>query len=345
MPPSYSHTTDITPLSRYQGVFQGFRCSSTLGPVSSAMAEMRESKTLKEQQLAEVQLNRELVWSDLPHMTREGIMGFLELREAAFLERALTNKEARPHLVKSYKDLVSPSFNQHIYISEDDFRALRWVMKRGINLRGFRLELKYSSGHTVRKSGAVLIGLMQKGCRYHNMKIAEYYATRGKLTNLDANHRGYTALTYASVKGHLNMVEALLAAGADKDGANRDGTTPLICAAQNGHVECLKVLLSAGAAKDKANKYTSTALICASKNGHVECVKELLAVKADVNQSHSSGWTPLICASYDGHVEIVELLLAAGAKKDKITICGNIALTIATKRGHDEIVQLLQQAA
>ena len=58
------------------------------------------------------------------------------------MERALTNKEARPHLVKSYEGLVSPSFNQQVYTNEDDFRALRWVMERGINLRGFRLELK-----------------------------------------------------------------------------------------------------------------------------------------------------------------------------------------------------------
>ena len=96
------------------------------------MAKMRESEILEEQNLAEMLQNRELVWSDLPHTTRKGTMGFLELREAAFLERALTNNEARPHLVKSYEGLVSPAFNQHVYTCEDDFRALRWVMKRGI---------------------------------------------------------------------------------------------------------------------------------------------------------------------------------------------------------------------
>ena len=35
------------------------------------------------------------------------------------MERALTNNEARPHLVKSYEGLVSPAFNQHVYTSED----------------------------------------------------------------------------------------------------------------------------------------------------------------------------------------------------------------------------------
>ncbi len=116
--------------------------------------------------------------------------------------------------MKSYKDLVSPAFNQNVYTSEDDCKALRWVIKRGINLRGFRLEPKYSSGRTEGESGAVLIGLMQK----YDMKIAEYYATRGKLTNVDANHGQCTALKYASTEGLLDIVEALLVAGTDKNG-------------------------------------------------------------------------------------------------------------------------------
>ena len=77
------------------------------------------------------------------------------------------------------------------------------------------------------------------------MEIAEYYAGRGKLTNLDATYFEHTALTYASRKGHLDIVEALHAAGADKK-ANSYGYTPLICAAQNGRVDCLKFLLSTG---------------------------------------------------------------------------------------------------
>ena len=105
-------------------------------------------------------------------------------------------------------------------------------MERGINLRGFRLELKYSM-YTQRESGDVLVELMNKGSRFHDMKIAEYYAARGKLTNLDATYFGHTALTHAFYEGHLDIVEALLAAGADKNKGNC--YTPLIWAAKNGH--------------------------------------------------------------------------------------------------------------
>ena len=120
-------------------------------------------------------------------------------------------------------------------------------MERGINLRGFRLALK-DGGTAEGRSGIVLIWLMTKGDECYDMKVAEYYATRGKLTNLDGIYGapGYTALTYATKDVHLDIVEALLAAGADKNRAKSHGYTPLICAAQNGRVDCLKFLLSTG---------------------------------------------------------------------------------------------------
>ena len=113
------------------------------------------------------------------------------------------------------------------------------------------------------------------------MKIAEYFAARGKMINLDAPNGGWTALTYTSREGHLDILKALIAAGADKDKDEDYGETPLTRAAMHGHVECAKALL---------------------------------AVKTDVNKVDNDGWTPLICASFIGHVEIVKLLLAAGAK-------------------------------
>ena len=169
-------------------------------------------------------------------------------------------------------------------------------MKRGINLRGFEIELEDNYG-TVIGAGLVLIYLMDV-CVWHDMKLAKYFAARGKLTNLDAQYNGWTALTKASSEGHLDILKALIAAGADKDKDEDYGETPLTRAAMHGHVECMKALL---------------------------------AVKADVNKADEGGWTPLICASYYGHVEIVELLLAAGAKKDKIDTSGDTALTIATR--------------
>ena len=91
------------------------------------------------------------------------------------------------------------------------------------------------------------------------MKLAKYFAARGKLTSVDAfHHDGWTALTKASSQGHLDILKALIAAGADKDKIDSYGSTPLTMAAVYGYVECLKVPLTAEADKDKidGNGYT-----------------------------------------------------------------------------------------
>ena len=90
---------------------------------------------------------RKLEWGALSHTTRKGTIPYLTVREAGRLDCAMTNSEARPHLVKSYEGMESPGFNGHVYkgtVDEDrnvEHVALRWVMKRGINLRGFEIEL------------------------------------------------------------------------------------------------------------------------------------------------------------------------------------------------------------
>ena len=63
-------------------------------------------------------------WARLPETIYQGI-SCLSMRDCGNLDSAMTNRDARPHLVKTYNDLVLPAFNQHVYTSEDEFRALR----------------------------------------------------------------------------------------------------------------------------------------------------------------------------------------------------------------------------
>ena len=168
---------------------------------------------------------RELEWGALPHTTRKGTIPYLTVREAGRLDSAMTNCEARPHLVKSYKGMESPGFNGHVYTCTRDVdgsaehMALRWAMKRGVNLRGFEMELKRIGSSTVIGAGPVLLALMTEWDVWHDMKLAKYFAARGKLTNLDAQYGAWTALTCAASEGHLDILKALIAAGANKDNA------------------------------------------------------------------------------------------------------------------------------
>ena len=112
------------------------------------------------------------------------------------------------------------------------------------------------------------------------MKIAKYFAARGKLTNLDVIHSRWKALTYAASEVHLDILKALIAAGANKDKANSHGTTPLMLASFYGHVEIVKILLAAGAKKDKDTSNGETALTIAILWGHHEVVQLLQPGKA-----------------------------------------------------------------
>ena len=218
---------------------------------------------------------RKLEWSDLPKTMYKGLISCLTVREAGRLDCAMTNSEARPHLVKSYKGMQSPAFNGYAYeYGGKGCKELQWATKRGIDLRGFTL----SYDGDVRSS-YVLWRLMGGSSEDDlNLDVAKYYATRGKLTHLDEVYGGYsghTALTKACEKGYLEIVKCLLAAGADKEKANNDGWTPLIWAARGGHVEIVRLLLSAGADKDKANFIGNTALSYAAIGDHQEIVQLL----------------------------------------------------------------------
>ena len=212
------------------------------------MTESKQTQTGRE----ESDPNR-LSWDAIPLTTRAGIIPFLQVESCLSLDLSMTNHEARPHLVRSYKDMRSRAFDGYLYTEKDGFGALRWVMRRGIDLRGFRLEVGGRRG-----SGEILYELM----RDEEVEIAEYYVTRGELHDVDeaVYEGGSTALVSAATRGYLTIVKGLLDAGADMDKANNRGETPLYGAAWEGHTEVVQALVDAGADMDKADDEGRTPL-------------------------------------------------------------------------------------
>ena len=70
-----------------------------------------------------------------------GIISCLSVGDCLSLDKAMTEKEARAHLVKAHEDLVSAAFNSYLYSEKEDYAPLRWVMERGFDLRGFTMEV------------------------------------------------------------------------------------------------------------------------------------------------------------------------------------------------------------
>src|SRR3989338_113941 len=58
---------------------------------------------------------------------------------------------------------------------------------------------------------------------------------------------GFTPLMLACMRGHLEIVEMLVAAGANKEMQNQHGFTPLMLTCQAGHREVVLLLLAHGA--------------------------------------------------------------------------------------------------
>ncbi len=92
---------------------------------------------------------------------------------------------------------------------------------------------------------------------------------------------GGTALALASAGGSTEIVETLIAAGANVDLKQCDGKTPLTIAAAGGRADV---------------------------------VRPLLAAKADVNINDASGKTALMLAVENGHAEVAELLRTASGR-------------------------------
>ncbi len=166
--------------------------------------------------------------------------------------------------------------------------------------------------------------------------------------SLDAiDEDGATFLAYACEKGHLLIVQALLAARASPDKAERTGAIPLIFAAEKGHTLIVQTLLTAKASPNKCNEKTgATPLAWAAYEGHALITEALLLAKADPNKIDEEGGTPLFLASQEAHILSIQALLSAKADPNNANENkeGNIPLGIAVQEGHTSVVQALLTA-
>jgi len=179
---------------------------------------------------------------------------------------------------------------------------------------------------------------------------------------------GRTALHYAAGQGHKEMVELLLANGAEVNaGTNFYKGTPAEFAMSAGHNEVVELLISKGAdisplhfalnvgdmakAKNliesgadvnKRTPYGTAPLHRAVDEGFKNIVELLIAHGADVNAKDNWNWTVLHSAVRQTK-DIVELLIVKGANVDARDGDGRTPLWYAQKSGRTEMVELLRK--
>jgi ankyrin repeat protein len=118
----------------------------------------------------------------------------------------------------------------------------------------------------------------------------------------------------AACLGDLQLLQQLIREGASVDMKTLvEERTPLMGAARGGHLDVVKALIALGADVNAKTRDGRMPVIPAVENGHVEVVRLLLEKGADVT-NRAIGRPALKIARKKGREEIAELLRAHGAK-------------------------------
>jgi ankyrin repeat protein len=197
---------------------------------------------------------------------------------------------------------------------------------------------------------------MENACEAGHLGIVQAIIETG----MDVNARVglFPPIMVAARQGHEDVVDALIAAGADLELASSytklvtvaaDGnclrlvkrlvaeewqdpkqvTEAIWVAAIKGHCEVIKVLIAAGGHVD-AVIGRRTSLMMALSNGHSEAARILIAAGADVLAPGHAGLTMLLCAARGGCADMIPLLLEAGHEVNAMDKDGRTALSYAS---------------
>jgi uncharacterized protein len=151
---------------------------------------------------------------------------------------------------------------------------------------------------------------------------------------------GEPMLCIAARNGYARTAQALLAFKAHPNIPNAYGDTPLMLAALRGHLDTVRVLQAAGA---DVNRRGWTPLIYAATGGHDDIVRFLLLHGADIDAQSPNGTTALMMAIHEHFPDTARLLIAKGANVSLRNQDGATALSWAISGNESDTVKELRR--
>lgn len=166
-----------------------------------------------------------------------------------------------------------------------------------------------------RMPGAELVGRISDHIRKDQVEALRMYLEAGYSPNA-VNARGDSLLILAAYLGKKEIMGELLAQpGVDIDFRNKMGFTALAGAAFKGHTEIMEQLIGAGADVNAISPGGRTALMFAALTGRTEAAKLLLRRGADPAAKDGAGMSAADVAQGQGADETAALLKVSPARR------------------------------
>ncbi|NXJ97855.1 KANK3 protein, partial [Corythaixoides concolor] len=144
--------------------------------------------------------------------------------------------ELSPALLAHVVNLADGNGNTalHYSVSHSNFHIVRMLLDTGV----CNVDHQNKAGYT-----ALMLAALAAVEQEDDMNVVRRLFSMGNV-NAKASQAGQTALMLAVSHGRQEMVEALLACGADINLQDEEGSTALMCACEHGRVETVKLLLA-----------------------------------------------------------------------------------------------------
>jgi len=153
-----------------------------------------------------------------------------------------------------------------------------------------------------------------------------------------------TALDHAVEHHNLDMVRALVTAGANLNAGNGSGRSPLMSLNDGATVEFVRALISAGADVNARDEQQHTVLMAAAGSCKSEVLQELIRAGANIDTTDDDGYTPLMLAAINPDTRFVKFLIETGVSIDATNKEGESALSLAARNGKGEALRALIDA-